>query len=383
MAEAGLDALVCRLPENVLMLSGYWPLIGMSFLIMPAQGRPVVVLPRSEEREAKEELWEAERATYLYGVLGGADPYEAVAAVIVEKLGSDAKRVGFEGGFESVAPPWNAGEPSISAAATLAMLERSVGRHVLVDATDLLYALRARKTGAEQEGIRRASEIAALGLRTFQETADRGRSGVDLVAHVELAVMLRGTGFRGARRVRAFAQVSTGMEETSLAYRPAVVSTLRPLVGGDPAVLELAVVADGFWADRTRSVVVGKPTARQRAAHEAVREAKRAAIARVRPGARAADVDEAARSVMRGAGFEREFLHITGHGLGFRYHEPVPVIAPGATTILEEGMVHSVEPGAYAPDIGGIRLEDDILVTPDGAEILGPCGDDLAPGMPA
>lgn len=378
LAEAGLDALVCRLPENVLMLSGTWPLIGMSFLVFPAEGTPLLVLPRSEEAEAGAELWDAERVTYLYGVLGAGDPLEEVARALRDRLGgSGLRRVGVEGRFESVAPPWNAAEPAIPASATRAMLEGALGAERLVDATDLLHALRARKTPLEQERLRTANEIAAMGLCAFLEGADVGSRGVDLVSRVESAVMTRGTGHRGARRVRAFAQVSTGAAETCLAYRPMVVSTARPMQDGDLAVLELAVVADGFWADRTRTRVAGNPTKRQSGAFAAVRQAQLAAISRVQPGVTAGEVDEAARAVIRAAGYDREFLHITGHGVGFRYHEPAPFICPGGRTVLEEGMVHSVEPGIYLPEMGGIRLEEDVLVTHRGAEILGPCRNEL------
>ena len=93
---------------------------------------------------------------------------------------------------------------------------------------------------------------------------------------------------------------------------------------------------------------------------------------------RAGEVDLAARQIIHDAGFtDAEFLHVTGHGLGFRYHEPTPLICPGGETVLEEGMVHSVEPGVYESAIGGIRIEDDILVTMGGAEILGPCEKEL------
>ncbi len=104
----------------------------------------------------------------------------------------------------------------------------------------------------------------------------------------------------------------------------------------------------------------------------------RTAIGATAPGVPASEVDAAARNVMREAGLEKEFLHGTGHGLGFRYHEPRPVIAPGSRDILEEGMIHSVEPGAYSPAFGGVRTEDDVVVTAAGAEVHGPF--DRSPG---
>ena len=383
MAAARMDALVCRLPENVVMLSGHWPLIGWSFLVFPQDGKPMIVLPHSNEREAREELWDADCTTFLFGVLGAGDPYADIATALTRAAeGKGWKRIGFEASFECVAPPWNAAEQTIPAAATRDVLTDVFGADTLVDAAELLHALRARKTPMEQAKLRTVNEISAIGLQTFHERVAVGVSGVALAAHIEQSIMTAGTGHNGARpfgvaqgrRVRAFAQVSTGSEETALAYRPMIISTPRPMCEGDLAVLELGVVADGFWADRTRTGVAGAPTDRQRAAFDAVRRAQEAAIAAVRPGVTAGEVDEAARSVLHGAGYtDKEFLHVTGHGLGFRYHEPTPLICPGGDTVLEEGMVHSVEPGVYMADMGGIRIEDDVLVTDGGAEVLGPC----------
>jgi Xaa-Pro dipeptidase len=180
--------------------------------------------------------------------------------------------------------------------------------------------------------------------------------------------MVQGTGFEGARCVRAFAQVATG-PESARGWRPAEVTTARRLERGEIALLELAVVADGFWCDRTRAA--GEATSEQREAGELVRKAQKSAIAAVRPGATGAEVDEAARRVIREGGRDLQFMHITGHGLGYRYHEYAPTLAPGSRDVLQTGMIHSVEPGVYGPGFGGIRIEDDVLVTETGAEVLG------------
>ena len=374
MEKAELDALACRLPENVLMLSGHWPLNGFSFLLFPLDGTPLLVLPHCDFNEARDEVWQAECVPFQFGVLTAGDPYAAVAEALRRSAsGHNWMRVGIEAGFEAVAPPWNAAEPAIPAAPTRRMLEEVFGSGHLVDATDVLLELRARKTPLEQAALRRVNEIAAFGLAAFAEAVDVGASGVDLVTAVENAVMSKGTGYLGARRVRAFAQVSTGPEETAVGYRPMVISTKRRLEPGDTALLEMAVVCDGFWSDRTRPRVTGEPNERQRTAFETVHAAQEAAIAAVEPGATSATVDRAARSVIHAAGFsDEEFLHVTGHGLGFRYHEPIPLILPGGSEVLAEGMLHSVEPGIYAPDFGGIRIEDNLLVTTSGAEVLGP-----------
>jgi len=373
MADAGFDALIVRLPENVLLLSGHWPLVGTSFLYFPAVGRPLCVVPHCDEKEAQEELWEAECVPYLSGVLGAGDPYEEILKTLRRVIGGRRLgRVGYEAGFESVAPAWNTAEGAIPAAATRALLAGAAGEGSLTDATALLCDLRSRKTPLEQEKLRCANEIAAMGLAAFAGKVDIGVSGVDLVACVEQAVLLKGTGHGGARRVRAFAQVTTGVHETVTGFRPMVISTSRKLDNGEIAMLELGVVADGFWSDRTRVRVAGTPAARQQEVFEVIRAAQQAAVSAVKPGIAAGAVDEAARRIVREAGYEKEFVHVTGHGVGLRYHEPVPLVCPGSATVLEQGMVHSVEPGIYQAGFGGMRLEDDVFVTAEGSEVLGP-----------
>jgi Xaa-Pro aminopeptidase len=106
--------------------------------------------------------------------------------------------------------------------------------------------------------------------------------------------------------------------------------------------------------------------------------AQAAAAKAVRAGVTAGSVDSAAREVIGAAGFGDGFFHSTGHGLGFRYHEPIPVVEPGVSTILEAGMVITIEPGIYLPGLGGLRMEDDYLVTVDGSECLGAADSSLS-----
>lgn len=372
MAREQLDGLVCRLPENVLFLSGHWPLIGWSFLVFPLDGKPTLIVPRCDESEAKEELWEAECLPFLFGVLAAGNPFKSIAGLLKDAAGKNWKRIGYEGNFEAVAPPWNVAEPAIPAQATRNMLQETFGAENLVDGSSLLNSQRACKTSKEAEKIRIANEISTFGLEAFYKNAVPGTSGIELVAEVEHAIMTRGTGHQNSKRVRAFAQVSTGAAETCLGYRPMEISTARKLKSGDIALLELGVVADGYWCDRTRVRAAGEPTAIQLKVFETIRSAQEAAIDAVRPGITAGEVDEAARSIIRDAGYDKEFLHVTGHGIGFKYHEEIPLICPGNGQVLKAGMMHSVEPGIYLPEAGGIRLEDIVLVTENGHEVLGP-----------
>jgi len=348
-------------------------MIGAAALVFPREGEAVCILPHCYESEARPFLWEAGTRFYRYGVLDAPEPLSALRDILAGTARDKRwRRIGYDGSFAAVAPSWNSAEILVPAATNAALLQSAFQDGELIDASPMLHAERLTKTAYEISKIRLASEISCLGLEAFDQSVDVGIPGVELAALVEHAVMARGTGSRGAQRVRAYAQVAVGPEESAVGYRPNEVSTLRKLEGGDVALLELGVVADGYWADRTRVRIAGKPSGDQLRVFETVRKAQEAAVAAIRPGVSAAEVDEAARSVIEAAGYGAFFPHITGHGVGFAYHEAGPKLAPGSRDLLQEGMVTSVEPGVYFTPCGGFRIEDDVLVTRDGSEVMGP-----------
>lgn len=147
----------------------------------------------------------------------------------------------------------------------------------------------------------------------------------------------------------------------------------RTIGDGDLVVLDFGGVLDGYCCDITRMAYVGNPSPEALRLYGAVREAQQAAIAEVRPGVPASAVDTAARNVLIGHGLGEAFGHGTGHGIGLEVHEEPRVARPRSDTrdpMLEPGMVFTVEPGAYLANFGGVRLEDDVLVTRTGSEVL-------------
>jgi Xaa-Pro dipeptidase len=379
MERERLDALVLRLPENVLLLSGWWPMIGASTLVFARESEAALLVPECYLEEVHSTVRQARVDTYPYGLLGAPDPMEALAAWLAnEARGKKWTRIGYEGTFGLVAPSWNSAEFTPVTSATRALYENAFAGAELVDSTALIQRERQTKTPYEVAKIRLASEISAFGLAAFDGAVHIGTTGVDLAALVEHAIMTRGTGFGGASRVRGYAQVACGPRESAIGHRPNEISTRRRLDDGDVALLELGVVVDGYWADRTRVRVAGTPTQEQQRVFETVRRAKEAAIATLRPGVTTGDVDAAARAVVRDAGYADQFPHITGHGVGFGYHEFLLKLAPGGKDAIEEGMITTVEPGIYFEPAGGLRLEDDVLVTASGADILGPHLEELA-----
>jgi Xaa-Pro aminopeptidase len=138
----------------------------------------------------------------------------------------------------------------------------------------------------------------------------------------------------------------------------------------DP-LLELGLVADNYWADRTRVRIAGKASEAQQACFAAVIQAQEAAVAAIKPGIAASVIDDVRPLHNKSAGYGSFFPHITGHGLGFGYHESSPILGPQSQDVLEVGMLTSVEPAIYDKSFGGMRIEDDVLVTSTGARVLG------------
>ncbi len=216
------------------------------------------------------------------------------------------------------------------------------------------------EVAALREAAARLSEVAEAAFRSV-------RAGVterDVAAAIETAARQA-----GYERMAFDTIVASGPNAALPHYRAGT----RILTQGDLVVLDFGGVLDGYCSDLTRTVSVGAPTEDAFRLHAAVRDAQRSAIEAVRPGVPAASVDAAARTLLESRGLGEAFGHGTGHGLGLDVHEE-PRIGPprshSASVQLEPGMVFTIEPGAYLPGLGGVRIEDDVLVTEDGYEVL-------------
>jgi Xaa-Pro dipeptidase len=143
----------------------------------------------------------------------------------------------------------------------------------------------------------------------------------------------------------------------------------RPLANGEFLLIDFGAQVNGYPADITRTVCAGSPSEEMRAIHSAVKAANQAAQEIAAPGVTCSEVDAAARTVIEQAGYGEYFTHRTGHGLGLDVHE-LPQIAAGNDTPLAPGMVFTVEPGIYLEGVGGVRIEDNLLITDTGAESL-------------
>jgi Xaa-Pro aminopeptidase len=206
-------------------------------------------------------------------------------------------------------------------------------------------------------------------MNEFLARLGPGMTEAQVGALVEGKIRGDGVGCKGARLVRANAEVGAGPVGSTKGTL-LVPSTNNVIHDGDIVMVELATVVDGYWSDLTYVAVAGGPNERQRTVYNTVLEAQQAAAHEMREGASFADPDRAARTVLEKAGLDQYFPHITGHGVGLRYHEFIPFLMPGATGVLKQGMVSSVEPGVYIENFGGIRIEDNVAVGARGPVFL-------------
>jgi Xaa-Pro aminopeptidase len=185
----------------------------------------------------------------------------------------------------------------------------------------------------------------------------------------ELEYVARRSGAQGM----SFETIVAAGERSAM---PHGVASENPIPGSGFVVLDYGVILAGYCSDMTRTVHVGSPGQKQRALYQAVLDAQLAAISAVYPGQEAGKVDQAARKVLKKAGFASYFTHSAGHGVGLEIHEP-PRLGKDQTEPLQPGMVITIEPGAYVPGLGGVRIEDMVLVTETGCQILTPTPKEL------
>jgi Xaa-Pro aminopeptidase len=250
-----------------------------------------------------------------------------------------------------------------------------------LSAKDCGVALRSTSDVVERiRVVKDAAEVA-----TLRESAARLTDVVDVaIAAVRAGVTERAVAAAIEAAIRdagydrpAFDTIVASGPNSALPHYRAGNRVLAP---GDLVVLDFGGVLDGYCSDLTRTVAVGTADPEARRVHAAVLDAQQAAIAAVRPGVQTSSVDAAARAVLEDRGLGEAFGHGTGHGLGLDVHELPRITRPRSdvpAVLLEPGMVFTIEPGAYLPGWGGVRIEDDVLVTDSGCELLTTSARDL------
>jgi Xaa-Pro dipeptidase len=379
MTAAGIDALFLRLPENILYVSGFWPVTGFSAALVPADRDGALFVPLGEVDYAGSS-WIREIHPFPAGVLDRpASLYDLMAPALRDvclRLRLNDAVIGYEGGFDLVATAHWQGETRVPAAPTLDLIRSLLPGATLKDATAALRAARAVKSRREIAAVRRACAIAGLGLDSARQMIRPGVTEIDVALAVQARIAAAGEGSGpAAERTGGFATVMSGPLSANARLHFNISGTRR-LQQGDLLTIELGAYADGYWADLTRTYAVGEPSERQLAVHGVVRRAQAAAIAALRPTITAREVDSAARRIVQEAGYGGHFPHGLGHGIGLQWHEP-PLLHPASDHVLAAGEVYTIEPGVYLDGWGGVRIEDVVAVTSAGGDVLSECGRDL------
>ena len=236
----------------------------------------------------------------------------------------------------------------------------------LKPAGDLIEELRVVKDRGEIDAIRRAGSLTA---EVFADLLPQIRPGVieqDLAAEVEYRMRKKGADGAAFETI-----VASGPRSAYPHARP----SSKALQESELVIFDLGAILGGYAADMTRTVFLGEPTRRVRNLYSAVLKAQAGAVQSVQDTASAGEIDSAARRILGKHGLGRYFTHSTGHGVGLEIHER-PRLGKGETTCLRSGSVVTVEPGVYLEGFGGIRIEDTVLVGPEGPEVLTPASKD-------
>ena len=369
-----IELLVCRLPENVLYITGYWPVIGASTALFSQDGDITLIVPASEQQYAQSG-WVTDIRTYSFIKM---DQFADVTRDTLPILGDVARekgyeqaRIGYEDSFELVAANNVAAEARIVTGSTIRALQQALPQAVWLDATDLIKQARRIKSPLEIEKLRVVNEIAALGLKKAQEMIKAGVTEAEVAGAVEGYAYATGVGYQGVEQARGFCFVMSGPNSAN-SWRPFCISTTKQLVSGEPVLVEFDCMADGYYNDVTRTFMVGGQTGQSRKVFKAVAEAVNGVMHKIKPGAKASELDATARHILDQHGYLDYFPHQLGHGIGLQFHDPAPILHPASQDVLETGMVMAIEPAVYLPGWGGVRIEENVVVTETGCESLCP-----------
>ncbi len=369
-----LDALVCTLPVNVLLLSGYWPVVGTSIALASRDGQCALLVPEGEEQLTQNSS-AGEVRTYKPTTLERVQSIAEAAAKPLHQLMKDMSltcaRVGYELGPTS--EPASYSSMHLFGGSIVELLRAAAPANALAPADELLAHLAAVKTPAEVARIRLSCRIAA---EAFDAGRARLRPGLQ---ETEAAEMFRGplsvigTARQHVRRADGFVWCMSGKNsaEAHFAFARSRSTALAPR---EFVLVHCNSHADGYWTDITRTYVLGAAEHRHLELYDAVFAARAAALAAIRPGVRVCEVDRAARLIFESRGLGAAFKHPTGHGVGFAAisANARPRIHPKSEEVLEAGMVFNLEPALYFEGWGGLRHCDMVTVTDGGAEVLTP-----------
>jgi Xaa-Pro aminopeptidase len=344
MTAQHIDVAVFVPGSNLRYLSGigFSTKLRLACLIVPLAGTPAIVLPTMEAPRAQAQ---AQFPLTVYGWDDDVGPAHAVATAFAT--------LGITGGTIAV-------EHVVMRVFELRAIEAALPAATIVNADPLISQLRMHKTADELAAMQRAITVAETSLAQAIAAIRPGMNELQVAELWEKAI-------RAAGSVPSFdLAVGAGPNGAS----PHHTNGIRPLQSGDLVVIDGGAIVDGYVSDITRTIAVGIPSPRAKLVYDTVLAANAAGrAAAALPSATGDSVDRAARAVIVAAGFGDAFIHRTGHGLGIDIHEP-PFMVGGDMNLINPGMTFTVEPGIYLPGEFGVRIEDMLVRTADGATTM-------------
>jgi Xaa-Pro dipeptidase len=345
LQSAGLDGLILNPGPSMVYLTGlHFHLSERPVLVffMPDQV-PIIVLPELEQEKLKHLSFEIQSFSY------GEDP--SLWSIIFQNAIQRAKLVGKRIGVE----------PRQLRLLEFLLLTEAAPKAEITSAEDSVSKLRMYKDQSELSAMRKAVDIAQKALISTLTQVEIGLTERDLAAELTLQLIRAGCD----PQIPFAPIVSSGPNSAN----PHATPSNRKLSPGDLLVIDWGASYEGYISDITRTYAIGKLDAEYEQICKVVLEANSAGRISAKPGIAIEDVDKAARAVIETAGYGKYFTHRTGHGLGMEGHED-PYIRNGNLMLLEPGMTFTIEPGIYLPGRNGVRIEDDVVITSNGAECL-------------
>jgi Xaa-Pro dipeptidase len=344
LQEEEIDMCFIQSKENVFYLTNFYtdPHERLMGLFLFKNGVPFFVCPQMEAGQAKEAGWQQE----IIGYSDHENPWDLIHNALSKRKINSVQKIAIEKETTSYSRIEN--------------LKQIVNVAEFVSVEDILNEHRVIKDENEINILKQAAKLADFGVQVGIDTLKDGVTEMEVLATIEYELKKQGI------REMSFSTMVLFGEKSG---KPHGTPGLKTLSEGDFVLFDLGVVLDGYCSDITRTFVYKSYREEQKLIYDTVLKAQIAALQASKAGKRIGDLDHVARSIITDAGYGEFFPHRLGHGLGINVHE-YPSMSHINDELLKEGMVYTIEPGIYVPSIGGVRIEDDVLITHNGSESL-------------
>jgi Xaa-Pro aminopeptidase len=373
MRDQDLSALVVRAPDNIVYLTNYWCMKGYDALVFPRDGEPTLIAIEPQLADAQRNSWAKDIQLFKsYDERDPRPPQYRALDIALEVLRAQhlTEKIAIELNMGTQSADRMVGEPTTPTQNYFEAFRKLTGQ--VVDATPLLNEARAIKTSQEIERMRLANELAALAMEHTRENMRVGMKESEVGGMYEAFVHGLGVGYKGkVEMARAFTLVWSGKGIATF-----TATGDRPIQKNEPTLFEIWVCVDGYWTDLTKNACPGELTPEYHKLLELLLRVFNEGTSYSRDGASFPELDRLIRARITEGGYPGQPSHPICHGVGARAHEP-PYAHQAGTGTMKKGMVLAIEPGIYWPGGGGLRLEDDFLITENGNEKLCSYPDDF------